>query len=324
MAEQAEQKLAVLILAGTTASGKTDVSIPLAQMLNAEILSADSRQVYRELHIGTAPPTPAQLEAVTHHFIASRSLSDRWTAGDFAREARNVIVSNAARGAISVVVGGSMLYLRALTDGLYDNDVEPVIDYASLRKEWECRGQAAMMEELRGIDPDLAANTHQSDHHRILRAIGLWRATGQTISELRKAASNPLPVPYRLYFLHGNREFTYQRVNRRVDEMLESGLVEEVKELLQQGYDESSCNALRTHGYQEVLPYLRGEYSFEQMRDEIQKAVRHYVKRQLTWFRRESQAVWVERSFDEPPEEIARRIHDDFTARVKISNEKTR
>ncbi|MCL4305909.1 tRNA (adenosine(37)-N6)-dimethylallyltransferase MiaA [bacterium] len=324
MAEQAEQKPAVLILAGTTASGKTDVSIPLSQLLNAEILSADSRQVYRELRIGTAPPTSAQLEAVPHHFIASRSLRDRWTAGDFAREARKIIDGNAARGIISVVVGGSMLYLRALKDGLYDSDVEPTIDYDSLRAEWEKRGREAMMEELRGIDPDFAASTQASDHHRILRAIGLWRATGQTISVLRKASSKPLTVPYRLYFLHGNREVTYQRVNRRVDDMLASGLVEEVRALLQQGFDESNCNALRTHGYQEVLPYLRGEYGFEDMRDKIQKAVRHYVKRQLTWFRRESQAVWVERAFDEPPEEIARRIYDDFAGRVKISNEKTR
>ncbi|MCB9366770.1 MAG: tRNA (adenosine(37)-N6)-dimethylallyltransferase MiaA [Calditrichaeota bacterium] len=303
----------LLILAGTTASGKTEVSIPLAEQLGGEIVNADSRQVYRELRIGTAPPNEEEQARVTHHFVATKSLRDRWTAGDFAREARLVIAEILHRGAVPMVVGGSMLYLRALTDGLYESEDEPKIDYSELRAEWNRRGAGEMMRELESIDPEFASTTRAEDHHRVLRAIGLWRTTGQRLSELRKSGVEPINLPYRLYFLHGDRDQTYERVNHRADEMFRGGLVEEVRELMAKGFDESNCNALRTHGYQEVFPYLRGEISYDIMREEIQKAVRHYVKRQFTWFRRESRAIWVHRSFTESPDEVARRIFLDFT-----------
>ncbi len=319
MAALGEHTPQVLILAGTTASGKTDVSIPLAKRLGSVIINADSRQVFRELRIGTAPPSPEQLAQVKHHFISTRSLAERWTAGDFAREARELIEEYSAQQIVPLVVGGSMLYLRALLDGLYDSGDEPVLDYKVLRTEWDSRGSEAMMAELREVDPELAEKTQSADYHRILRAIGIWRATGKRLTDLRTESATPLTQSFKLYFLFGDREETYARVNQRVDKMLAAGLVEEVRGLLEQGFDETNCNALRTHGYQEVFPYLRGDCDYETMRATIQQAVRHYVKRQLTWFRRDKRAIWVERSFAEPLEDVADRIYNDFVGHALIT-----
>ena len=302
----------VLVLTGTTASGKTEVSIPLAQCLNAEIINADSRQVFRELYIGTAPPTEAQLAAVPHHFVRSMSLKERWSAGDFARAARERIESLIERGRRAVVVGGSMLYLKALLDGLYDSDAEPELNYAALKAEWDRRGGDEMMRELREVDPSMADRTLSGDHHRALRAIGFFRATGERLSDRMRSTTVPLQHRFKLYFLYGDRAETYERVNARADEMIANGLVDEVRALAAAGFTERNCNALRTHGYQEVFPYLRGECDHAAMRAAIQQAVRHYVKRQLTWYRRDPRAIWTERSFTESADAVARHIANDF------------
>ncbi|MCX6600318.1 MAG: tRNA (adenosine(37)-N6)-dimethylallyltransferase MiaA [bacterium] len=301
----------LLILAGTTASGKTDVSIPLAESLKGEILSADSRQIFRELEIGTAKPSPVQLARVRHHFINEMSVGERWTAGDFAREARSGIEEILARGHVPIVVGGSMLYLRALTDGFYEEELTGHADYRALRREWENGGEA-LYAELQMCDPDLAAHTAARDHHRILRGLWVFRRHGVRLSDLQDLPAKPIGRRFRLCFLHADRAQTYQRVNARVLRMIEDGLIEEVRALAAQGFDETNCNALRTHGYQEVFPYLRGEITRQQMIEAIQKAVRHYVKRQLTWFRRDPRAVWIERRFNESPEAVAGRIREDF------------
>jgi tRNA dimethylallyltransferase len=301
----------LLILAGTTASGKTDVSIPLAESLKGEILSADSRQIFRELEIGTAKPSAAQLARVRHHFINERSMGERWTAGDFSREARSRIEEILTRGHVPVVVGGSMLYLRALTDGFYEEGLTGHADYRALRREWESGGEA-LYAELQMCDPDLAAHTAARDHHRILRGLWVFRRHGVRLSDLQDLPTKPIGRRFRLYFLHADRAETYRRVNARVLRMIEDGLIEEVRALAAQGFDETNCNALRTHGYQEVFPYLRGEITREQMIEAVQKAVRHYVKRQLTWFRRDPRALWIERRFEQSPEAVAGRIREEF------------
>jgi tRNA dimethylallyltransferase len=304
----------VLILAGTTAVGKTEVSIPLSESLKGEIVNADSRQVYRELVIGTAKPSLEQMARVPHHLVGTMSIRERWTAGDFAREARKIITEIGGRGKQPVIVGGSMLYVRALVDGFFEDDEEEGYDYDALRREWTERGMEAMYAELAARDPALATRTHPHDHHRILRALAVDRGRGSALSDLQSRPRVPLELPFRLYFLHADREETYRRVNERVLHMVESGLVEEVRALAEQGLSETNCNALRTHGYQEVFPFLRGEISREQMIDNIQKAVRHYVKRQRTWFRHEPRTVWMERSLLEPPEAAAERIRTDYDA----------
>jgi len=318
LAEPVSTTPAVLVLTGTTASGKTEVSIPLALALQAEIVNADSRQVFRELVIGSAPPDQEQLDAIKHHFVSTKSLSDRWTAGDFAKAAREVITSRAAEGKRTLVVGGSMLYIKALIDGLYATENEPHINYTVLRKEWDDRGSDVMYEELQRIDPEVAAKTEPTDHHRALRAIGHFRMTGQKLSDLRRNEAEPLKESFKLYFLYGDRAHTYERVNHRAELMLKHGLVAEVHDIMRQGFNETNTNALRTHGYQEVFPHLRGECDAAAMLASIQQAVRNYVKRQLTWYRREPRTLWVFRSFDESPELIAARILRDFTGEEQI------
>jgi tRNA dimethylallyltransferase len=302
----------VLILAGTTASGKTDVSIPLAESLKGEIVNADSRQIYRELEIGTAKPTAEQMARVRHHFINERSIGERWTAGDFAREARERIGEILERGHVPVVVGGSMLYLRALMDGFYDSDAEEQADYTAMRGELAEKGSETLYTELQACDPQLAARTDPHDHHRILRGLSVYRRLGVRLSDLQGLPTQALDYPFRLYFLHGDRAQTYDRVNKRAEWMVENGLVEEVRGLMARGYDETNCNALKTHGYQEVFPYLRGEVSQDEMLENIRKAVRHYVKRQMTWFRKDKRAVWIERRFEESVEVVAERMKTDF------------
>ncbi|MFZ5433769.1 MAG: tRNA (adenosine(37)-N6)-dimethylallyltransferase MiaA [Calditrichota bacterium] len=306
----------VLILAGTTASGKTDVSIPLAEILKGEIVNADSRQIYRELHIGTAKPSPKQLAHVPHHFIDEKSITERWTAGDFARAARDQIALIFERNSIPILVGGSMLYIKALTDGFYEMDELDSSDYYALRQEAEQTGWETLYAELQERDPELAAQTDPHDGHRILRGLAVSRNRQQRLSDLQQQPRAAMPWPFRLYFLHGDRQQTYERVNRRVIEMIEAGLVEEVRGLANQGFDEHNCNALRTHGYQEVFPYLRGEISQDEMIEKIQQAVRHYVKRQMTWFRHDERAIWIHRDFQTPPESIAEQIAADFRASI--------
>ncbi|MFH1010080.1 MAG: tRNA (adenosine(37)-N6)-dimethylallyltransferase MiaA [bacterium] len=300
----------VLILAGPTGVGKTEVSIPLALTLQGEIISADARQVFRKLEIGTAKPTPEQRAQVVHHFVDELELSARWTAGDFGRAARERIEEIFERDHLPLVVGGSGFYIRALLDGFFEADDEGV-DYAPLRERLRTEGAEVLYDELRQVDPEVAERIMPSDAHRILRALEVFHRTGIPLSEWQKRRTAPLPYPVAFYCLRMERAVLYERVNRRVLQMLDAGLVDEVRRLFEQGYDEGT-NALRTHGYQEVFPYLRGEYGYDEMVERIQKAVRHYVKRQFTWFRRDPRVVWIDRNPDESPDIASQKILDHF------------
>ncbi len=302
--------MSVLVLAGPTGVGKTDVSIPLALALQGDIISADARQIFRDLEIGTAKPTPEQRAQVVHHFVDEIDLNARWTAGDFGRAAREKVDEILQRGRLPIVVGGSGLYIRALLDGFFDADDEDV-DYGPLRQRLATEGAQALYDELRQVDPAVAEGIMPRDTHRVLRALEVYRRTGVPLSEWQKRRTDPLPYPVAFYCLRMDRAILYDRVNRRVLRMMDEGLVEEVRGLFERGFDERA-NALRTHGYQEVFPYLRGEYGYDEMVDRIQKAVRHYVKRQFTWFRRDSRVVWIDRAPDESPESTAQKIIDHF------------
>lgn len=286
------------ILTGPTAVGKTDLSLRLAQELGAEIISADSRQIYRELTIGTAKPDAATLAAVPHHFIDERTLGEPFSAGTFAREAEDRIRAITSRGRVPLVVGGSTLYLHALQYGLA---AIPPIDASvrhALQDRLEREGANKLFDELQAVDPAAAATLDPTKTQRLIRALEVYHGTGRPISTFH-ADQPPPPFSFRTIVLTRPREELYQRIERRVDQMIADGLIDEVRSILDAGFD-PSLNALQTIGYQEVIAYLQDQVPFDEMVRLIKRNTRRYAKRQLTWFRRIDGALWVEPSSFDP------------------------
>jgi tRNA dimethylallyltransferase len=275
----------LLALAGPTAVGKTALSVALAQQLGTEILSADSRQFFRELSIGTAKPTPAEMQGVPHHFIDSHSITQDYSAGRFAAEALGVLQELFQRLPVVVLTGGSGLYLQALTDGL---DELPAVDPAVRL------GLPALVAELAVTDPIAHQRVDLQNHQRVLRALEITRGTGRPFSSFHTgaAAATAAARPFRVVkvALSRPREILYERINQRVEAMLAAGLLAEVEGLVPYRHHQ----ALQTVGYQEIFGYLDGAYDYAEAVRLLQRNTRHYAKRQLTWLRRDAGYQWVE------------------------------
>ena len=280
------------VLTGPTAAGKTDLSLRLAQALDAEIVSADSRQVYRELTIGTAKPEADVLAQVRHHFIDELDLGEPFSAGQFAQEAEARIREILERGRLPLVVGGSALYLQALIYGLADVPPVPPAMRTSVEARLACEGAEALYRELKHVDPASARTMDATKTQRLVRALEVYHGTGRPLSFYHQRQKPP-PFRYRVYVLHRDRAELYARINRRVDLMLEAGLLDEVRGLLRRGAD-PAANPLRTIGYQETIAFLQGTISHEEMVRLIKRNTRRYAKRQLTWFRRLPDAEWID------------------------------
>lgn len=276
----------VLVLTGPTAVGKTALSLPLAERLGGEILSCDARQIYRQLTIGTAKPEPEERARVPHHFIDERDVDEPYSAGQYEREALERIGQVLERGRVPIVVGGSTLYLHALLHGL---DVLPPADpetRSELLRRAQREGWGALYEELRRVDPQAARSLDPTKTQRLIRALEVYHLTGEPISRFY---GGPRSRPFRFLalVLTRDRAHLYRRINERALQMFARGLVEEVRGLLKRGYS-PELNALRTTGYAELFPYLRGEYSLERAIYLVQRNTRRYAKRQYTWFRRDA------------------------------------
>ncbi|MEX0599679.1 MAG: tRNA (adenosine(37)-N6)-dimethylallyltransferase MiaA [Rhodothermales bacterium] len=285
-----------LILTGPTAVGKTALSMQLAAELDAEIISADSRQVYRELNVGTAKPDEQDLQRVRHHFINERILGEAFTAGIFQREAYARIEDVLDRGRTPLIVGGSTLYLKALKHGLANIPDIPEDVRADIRKRLDDEGPETLYAALQSVDPQAAETMDPTKSQRIARALEVYEATGTPITAYHDEQPPP-PYAFLTVVLHRDRRQLYDRINRRVDRMLDDGLIEEVRQLLDAGHD-LSINLLRTIGYKEPVAYLRGEISHDEMVRRIKRNTRRYAKRQLTWFRRDEDNVWVDAAAD--------------------------
>lgn len=293
-----------LVIAGPTAAGKTEVALALARRLPAEIVSADSRQLYRGMNIGTAKPSAAQLRQVPHHFIDIRNPDEWFTAGEYGRAARGVVVEIMQRSKTPIVVGGSGFYLQALLEGFSAALPSDLRLRAQFQQKLQEEGAPALHQDLAQIDPAAAARLHPNDGHRIVRALEVHRLSGLTLTELQQRASEPPAFRYRFFCLNLERHRLYARINRRVLAMLEAGLLEECRQLLARGYS-PQLNALQTVGYQEAFQFLHGEISHEEMVTLIQRHTRQYAKRQLTWFRRRPHCEWLELEESELPERAA-------------------
>ncbi len=279
----------LIVISGPTASGKTSLAIETAQKVNTEIISADSRQFYRELTIGTAKPSVEELRAVPHHFINSKSISEHYSAGDFEHDALSKIHELFVDHSQVVLVGGSGLYIQAVTQGF---DQLPEVDF-SIREELNHKynelGIDYLVNELQSIDPSYAEQVDTSNPQRLIRALEVIKSSGRPFSELRKQNQENRPFDIHFYGINWERETLYERINQRVDIMMEQGLFEEVKSL----YPLRELNALQTVGYQELFRAIEGELSVDEAVELIKRNTRRYAKRQLTWFKRIEDMRWL-------------------------------
>jgi tRNA dimethylallyltransferase len=291
--KQSEQP-PVVILVGPTAVGKTSASIPLAQRLDAEVISADSRQIYKHMSIGTAKPTPEEMQDVPHHLVDTLAPEEKYTAGQFARDAARIIEEIYVRGKQPLIVGGAGLYIKALTQGLFDKKSTDKQVRRDLQRQAETGGIQGLYEEFRRVDPAYASEVHINDEKKIIRALEIYRVTGEPPSRhFAQAEHAGLEHPCHILGLTMDRQRLYDKINRRVELMIEQGLIEEVKGLLSKGYTGDE-NALQTVGYQEIFAYLAGELSLEDAVNQIQTNTRHYAKRQMTWFRNQHEVTWFD------------------------------
>ena len=283
----------ILVITGPTATGKTRLSVELAKSLDGEIVSADSMQIYRGMDIGTAKVTPAEMQGVRHHMIDVAEPSEDYSVSRYVEEADAAVRDILARGKLPIVAGGTNLYIDSLVAGL---DFAERAEDAALRKELNARyddtGGAAMLDYLRSFDPERASRLHPADKRRIVRAIEVYKLTGQTISfhdeETRRRPKRYDAVKLALSFK--DRSLLYDRINARVDKMVSGGLFDEVKGLLDRGLS-PDCTAMQAIGYKEPAAYLRGEISKDEAIELIKLSSRRYAKRQLTWLRRD-EALW--------------------------------
>ncbi len=281
----------VIVVVGPTAIGKTKLSIELAKKYNAEIVSADSRQIYKFMDIGTAKPSLNEMAGIPHHFIDYINPGQDFSAGDFGNIARKKIIQIRNSNKNVIVVGGSGLYIRSLLYGMISFDQKD----AKIRQELTARlnheGLQKLYLELKKIDPELAARFSENDTQRILRGLEVFLISGQQLSQLQKAKVSPAPFKFIQIGINRDRIELYEKINNRVDGMLQSGLVKEVKELLAKGYSEK--NALNAVGYKEVISFFKGEVTNEKMVELIKRNTRRFAKRQLTWFRKDLSINWI-------------------------------
>lgn len=280
----------LISIVGPTAVGKTDLAIQIAGSLNTEIVSADSRQFYKEMTIGTAKPSTEELEMVPHHFIDSHSISELYSAGEYGRDALRKISDLHQNNEAVVAVGGSGLYLKAIWDGF---DEMPEIDLSireKLNAEFEEKGLDFLLDELKQGDPAYYDQVDRQNGQRVIRALEVIRSTGTPFSSYRIKKKVEMPYDHLKIGLNMNRDALFDRINQRMDMMIEQGLFEEAKQL----YSHKDHNALQTVGYSEVFGYMDGEYDKEEAIRLLKRNSRRYAKRQLTWFRKYEDIHWFE------------------------------
>ncbi|TDI93466.1 MAG: tRNA (adenosine(37)-N6)-dimethylallyltransferase MiaA [Caldithrix sp.] len=301
----------VLFIVGPTGIGKTALAIKLAERLKGEIVSADSRQIYEFMTIGTAKPTKEELAAVPHHFIDIKTPDEYYSAGQFGSEARVCIVEIQKRGMQPMVVGGSGLYIRALIDGLFEPKIADERVKTNLKKEAGENGISVLHSRLKTIDPRTAAKLHPTDSQRIMRALEVFEVTGEPFSNFVDRKPQPAEFSPCIIGLTLERSELYKRIEERVDIMLELGLLDEVHELRKMGYGQD-LNALQSVGYQEGFLYLDGKLSISEMAALIKQKTRNYAKRQMTWFRKDERIDWVDLGKFDSLNEIANFSHRLF------------
>ncbi len=296
----------LITIIGPTAIGKTAMAIEIARHFNCEILSADSRQFFKEMSIGTAVPTTEELAAASHHFIQNISVFDDYTVGDFERDAIAKLDELYKTNNFAVIVGGSGLYIDAVLKGFDDfPDIEPAVR-ADIIANYEKHGIEWLQQELEKLDPVHYKNVAKENPQRLMRALEVCIGTGRPYSSFLNIKKNSRQFAPIVIGLDAERETMYSRINQRVDIMVNNGLIEEARAL----YPHKKLNALQTVGYRELFSYFDGEFTLDFAIEEIKKNTRRFAKRQMTWFKRTEAAKWFD--FKTPPDEIINYIEDSL------------
>lgn len=288
------RKPLLICVVGPTAIGKTALAIKIAKAFSSEIISADSRQFFKELKIGTAVPSEEELASVKHHFIQNKTIFENYSVGDFEKEAIQKLDELFKKNNIAVLVGGSGLYVDAVTKGL---DVFPKVEpeiRAQLNRAFENSGLSNLQKELKEVDPAYYEAVDLQNRHRLIRALEIIRSTGKPFSSFLKKQPDKRAFETHFVGLNAERALVYERINQRVDIMMEQGLLAEVTSLL----PHKDLNALQTVGYRELFQFLEGKCSLEEAVFEIKKNTRRFAKRQGTWFRKNDAIRWYEYDVD--------------------------
>ncbi len=311
-------KTPLVILTGPTAVGKTEISIKLAKRINGEIISADSMQVYKHMDIGTAKIKKEEMHGVLHYLIDILEPKEEFNVVKFQEYAFHAMNEIYEKGKIPIIVGGTGFYIQSVLYGIHFSENDEDNTY---RKELEelaiTKGQTYLHEELRKVDESSANNIHPNNVKRVIRALEYYKQTGLKISEHNEEQrQKESPYNFAYFVLTNHREVLYDRINLRIDRMLEAGLVEEVQSLLLAGCTKEMVS-MQGLGYKEIISYLNGECSLEEAVYLLKRDTRHFAKRQLTWFKREKEVTWIEKNRYEDKEEI---ILDVLTNYLSMKN----
>ena len=288
------QKEKVIVICGPTASGKTKLSIELAKTINGEIVSCDSMQIYKEMNIGTAKPNKEEMQGIKHYLIDFVSPDERYSVADYKKDAKNAIKEILEKGKIPIIVGGTGLYVDSLIYEIEYPNIEFDEKYRQkLEKEVEQNGLESLYEKAKMIDEKAIEKISKNDKKRILRILEIYNATGKNKTEQEiESRRKDIEYDYKVYALKWDRDKLYERINKRVDIMLEQGLIEEVKNIY--GRYNKFPTAMQGLGYKEVVEYLENKITKNEMIEKIKQETRRYAKRQMTWFRKNKQTIWLD------------------------------
>ena len=291
----------VIVICGPTASGKTGLSIELAKKINGEIISGDSMQIYKEMDIGTAKVTREEMQGIKHYLIDIIEPNQRYSVAEFKKDAEKAIEEIINKGKTPIVVGGTGLYIDSLIYGIEFQNEEVDLEYREkLNKIADEEGLENLYKKAQEIDPEAMKKISINDRKRIIRVLEIYHKTGKTKTEQElQSRKNEVKYEYKVFAITMDREKLYERIEKRVDFMIAQGLIEEVKQILEKYH--TFPTAMQGLGYKEVVEYLEGSCTKEEMIEKIKKETRHYAKRQLTWFRKNKETIWLdgEKSTDE-------------------------
>ena len=291
----------IFSIVGPTASGKTEIGVALALKIGGEIINCDSVQIYQAIQIATAKPSAAEMRGVPHHLIGYVAPEIKYTAADWAADAAQKIAEIEQRGNVPILVGGTGFYLRALRQPFFESPKTNMNLRAKLKRTMDKKGAEHLHKLLQKVDRKSAAKLFPRDYVRSMRALEVYFQTGEKFSDVQpnRAAAPEFTARIKIFALNPPRDLLYERINKRAEKHFESGLVEEVKDLRARGLSDET-NALGAHGYRRVCEYLRGERDLESAIEQTKQDVRNYAKRQLTWFRRETDVNWLDGFGDDP------------------------